>query len=89
LHFMHPCVHQVAHLMQQTVKKGPPICYSQWTMERTIGNLGQEIRQPSNPYTDLSREGVWCCQVNALKAMVPTLCPEKVPFPSTAINLGD
>ncbi|KAH7891063.1 hypothetical protein F5I97DRAFT_1934111 [Phlebopus sp. FC_14] len=33
---------------------GPPICYAQWTMERTIGNLGQEIRQP----------GVRRCQLN-------------------------
>ncbi|KIK13974.1 hypothetical protein PISMIDRAFT_117813 [Pisolithus microcarpus 441] len=58
-------------------------------MERTIGNLGQEIRQPSNPYANLSREGVWHCQVNALKAMVPSLCPEQAPFPLTAIDLGD
>ncbi|KAI5991951.1 hypothetical protein EDD15DRAFT_2368719 [Pisolithus albus] len=89
LHFVRPCVHQVAHLTQQTVRKGPPICYSQWTMERTIGNLGQEIRQPANPYANLSREGVRRCQVNALKAMVPSLCPEKAPFPSTAVDLGN
>ncbi|KAI6023091.1 hypothetical protein BKA83DRAFT_4053882 [Pisolithus microcarpus] len=89
LHFVCLCVHQVAHLTQQTVKKGLPICYSQWTMERTIGNLGQEIRQPSNPYANLSHEGVWCCQVNALKAMVPSLCPEQAPFPLMAIDLGD
>ncbi|KAG1838385.1 hypothetical protein DFJ58DRAFT_718750 [Suillus subalutaceus] len=38
--------------------KGPPICYAQWTMERTIGNLGQEIRQPSQPYANLSQQGV-------------------------------
>ncbi|KIO01782.1 hypothetical protein M404DRAFT_149465, partial [Pisolithus tinctorius Marx 270] len=87
LHFIRPCVHQVSHLTQQTVKKGPPICYSQWVMERTIGNLGQEIQQPSNPYANLSREGVWRCQVNTLKAMVPSLCPEKPPFPSTTIKL--
>jgi len=88
LHFVRPCVHQVAHLTQQAVKKGPPICYSQWTMERTIGNLGQEIRQHSNPYANLSCEGVRRCQANALKAMVPTLCPEKAPFPSTSIDIG-
>ena len=88
LHFVRPCVHQVSHLTQQTFKKGPPICYAQWTMERTIGNLGQEIRQPSNPYANLSREGVRRCQVNALKAMVPSLCPEKPVFPLTATDLG-
>ncbi|KAG2342178.1 hypothetical protein BDR05DRAFT_976597 [Suillus weaverae] len=47
LHFICPCM----------VKKGPPICYSQWTMEHTINNLRQEIRQPSNPYANLSWEG--------------------------------
>ncbi|KAG0702249.1 hypothetical protein DFH29DRAFT_763492, partial [Suillus ampliporus] len=89
LHFIRPCVHQVSHLVREAVKKGPPICYSQWTMERTIGNLGQEIRQPSNPYANLSREGVRRCQVNALKAMMPDLSPDKPPFPTTAIDLGD
>ena len=34
------------------------ICYAQWTMERTIGNLGQEIRQPSKPYENLAEEGL-------------------------------
>ncbi|KAG1726244.1 hypothetical protein EDD22DRAFT_961459 [Suillus occidentalis] len=58
-------------------------------MERTIGNLGQEIRQPSNPYANLSREGVRRCQVNALKAMVPNLEDPKPALPQTAIDLGD
>ncbi|KAG2335234.1 hypothetical protein BDR05DRAFT_858792, partial [Suillus weaverae] len=81
LQFIRPCVHQVTHLATETLQKGPPICYSQWTMERTIGNLGQEIRQPSNPYVNLSREGVRRCQVNALKAMVPNLEDPKPALP--------
>ncbi|KAG1839882.1 hypothetical protein DFJ58DRAFT_718471 [Suillus subalutaceus] len=56
IHFIHPCIHQTNHLVAETVRKGPPICYAQWTMERTIGNLGQEIRQPSRPYANLSQE---------------------------------
>ncbi|KAG1831174.1 hypothetical protein F4604DRAFT_2023567 [Suillus subluteus] len=89
LHFIRPCVHQVTHLATETLQKGPPICYSQWTMERTIGNLGQEIRQPSNPYANLSREGVRRCQVNALKAMVPDLVEPKQDLPQGAVDLGD
>jgi hypothetical protein len=89
LHFIRPCVHQVTHLATETLQKGPPICYSQWMMERTIGNLGQEIRQPSNPYANLSREGVRRCQVNALKAMVPDLNEPEKDLPQTAVNLGD
>ncbi|KAG2073319.1 hypothetical protein BDR04DRAFT_1116451 [Suillus decipiens] len=30
-----------------TVQKGLQICYAQWMMEHTIGNLSQEIQQPS------------------------------------------
>ncbi|KAG1802426.1 hypothetical protein EV424DRAFT_1331454 [Suillus variegatus] len=88
LHFIRPCVHQVSHLITQTIQKGPPICYSQWTMERMVGNLGQEIRQPSNPYSNLSREGVRRCQVNALKAIIPELDVPPRGIPSTAIDLG-
>ncbi|KIK36513.1 hypothetical protein CY34DRAFT_26311 [Suillus luteus UH-Slu-Lm8-n1] len=89
LHFIRPCVHSVSHLASETLQKGPPICHSQWTMERTIGNLGQEIRQPSNPYANLSREGVRRCQVNALKAMVPELDESKPSLPQTAVDLGN
>ena len=40
-------------------------------MECTIGNLGQEIRQPSSPYANLAQRGLLRCQVNALIAMLP------------------
>ena len=64
LHFVRPCVHQVLHLVTETMHKGPPICYTQWTMERTIGNLGQEIWQPSKLYENLAEEGVWQSRVS-------------------------
>ncbi|KAG1834015.1 hypothetical protein DFJ58DRAFT_719384 [Suillus subalutaceus] len=32
-------LHFTSHLVTETVQKGPPIRYAQWTMERTIGNL--------------------------------------------------
>ncbi|KIO02210.1 hypothetical protein M404DRAFT_148484 [Pisolithus tinctorius Marx 270] len=66
LHFVCPCVHQVLCLITETLQKGPPVCYAQWTMEQTIGNIGQEICQPSNPYANFAQEGVHHCQVNAL-----------------------
>jgi hypothetical protein len=40
-------------------------------MEQTIRNLGEEVKQLSNPYINLSKCSMWWCQVNALKAMVP------------------
>ncbi|KIN93118.1 hypothetical protein M404DRAFT_171788 [Pisolithus tinctorius Marx 270] len=91
LHFIRPCVHQVLHLVTETMHKGPPICYAQWVMERTIGNLGQEIWQPSKPYENLAEEGVSLTprQVNALLAIMPKLNDGIKGDPMGSINLGD
>jgi hypothetical protein len=89
LQFVRPCVHQTSHLVPETIRKGPPICYAQWTMERTIGNLGQEIRQPSRPYANLSKEGVRRCQVNTLLSIIPELDEPPRGLPTGAIDLGD
>ncbi|KIM56828.1 hypothetical protein SCLCIDRAFT_29257 [Scleroderma citrinum Foug A] len=58
IHFIRPCMHQVIHLVSEAIFKGPPICYAQWTMQRTIGNLGEQIRQPSKPFANLSHTGL-------------------------------
>lgn len=42
-------------------------------MEWSIGDLGGEIRQPSNIYVNLSQRGLLRSQINVLKAMVPDL----------------
>jgi hypothetical protein len=89
LQFIRPCVHQTNHIVAETVQKGPPICYAQWTMERTIGNLGQEIRQPSRPYANLSQEGVRRCQVNTLLSVMPELDEPSKGLPMGAVDLGD
>ncbi|KAH9162708.1 hypothetical protein EDB89DRAFT_1860572 [Lactarius sanguifluus] len=73
IHFVRPCVHSVIHLPCEVVRLGPPVCSSQWTLERTIGNLGEEIKQHSNPFTNLSQCGIRHARVNALKAMIPDL----------------
>lgn len=57
-------------------------------MEHTIRNLGEEIRQPSNPYANLSQCGLLQCQVNALTAMIPDLGPPPLSLPRGAIDLG-
>lgn len=89
LHFIHPCVHQVLHLVTETIQKGPPVCYAQWTMEQTIGNIGQEIQQPSNPYANFAQEGVCRCQVNALLSIMPELHNPPKPLPNGAVDIGD
>ena len=73
IHFIHPCVHLTNHLTLEAAHIGSPICSSQWTMECTIGNLGQEIHQPSDPFSNLAQQGIHHCQVNAFKAMLPDL----------------
>ncbi|KAF8587607.1 hypothetical protein K439DRAFT_1645815 [Ramaria rubella] len=68
---------------------GPPMLTSQWMMERMIGNLGEAIKQPSNPYRNLSQCMLKWCQVNMLKALIPGLQNEKLKFPQGAEDLGD
>jgi hypothetical protein len=67
---------------------GPLICSLQWTMECTIENLGEEVRQLSNPYVNLSQCGLLRCQVNALMAMISDLSPPPPSLPRGAIDLG-
>lgn len=86
---MRQSIHALTHLAPETVRIGPVICSSQWTMERTIGNLVAEIRQDSNPYANLSQRGLERSQVNALKAIYPDLDEEANTIPRGAIDLGD
>jgi hypothetical protein len=60
----------------ETFRKGPGELYSQYPIERTIGNLGEELKQPSDPYANLSQRAIRRCQVNALKAIILDFQPE-------------
>src|SRR5712672_676821 len=73
IHFVRPCLHLLVHLPTEVVRLGPPLCSSQWTLKRTIGNLGEEIKQHSNPFLNLSQHGIRRARVNALKALIPDL----------------
>jgi hypothetical protein len=73
LHFVRPCIHALIHAAPEVYRVGPALCSSQWTMERAIGDLAREIRQPSNPFANLSQRGLLRCQLNALKAIAPEL----------------
>ena len=66
-------MHSLVHLPQEVIWIGPPICSSQWTLKRTIRNLGEEINQPSNPFSNLSQCGIRRARTNALIAMIPDL----------------
>ncbi|KAJ3779671.1 hypothetical protein GGU10DRAFT_280433, partial [Lentinula aff. detonsa] len=73
MHFCCPCIHYCIHAVPETYRMGPLGLISQFTMERTIGNLGEEVRQPSNPFRNLSEQCKRRACVNALLAMCPEL----------------
>ncbi|KAJ3848731.1 hypothetical protein EV368DRAFT_76080 [Lentinula lateritia] len=77
VHFVWPSVHGLSHMPHETLWMGPGIIYSQWTMEHTIGNLGEEINQHSNPY------------INALKAMIPDIDPIQTLLPRGSQDIGN
>lgn len=89
IHFVQQSVHTMSHLGPEVIRVGPAPLYSQWPMERTIGNLGQEIKSPSQPYANLSERGLRRSQVNALKALIPELDPEETPLPRGSMALGE
>ena len=75
LHFVRPCVHVMVHLAQETIRCGPLHLLAQWALENVVGNLGREVRQPSNPFSNLAERGLLRAQQNALKSLVPELNP--------------
>lgn len=77
LHFVPQCMHGLSHLSPSTIRIGPLPLSCQFPIERTIGDLGAELRQPSNPFANLAQRALRRAQVNGLKAMVPDLAPEK------------
>lgn len=88
LHFVRQCVHLTLHTGPDILRSGPHCYYAQWTMERTIGNLGEEIRQPSNPYANLSQRAIIRAQTNSLQAACPELAREVTIFPRGSIDIG-
>jgi len=77
------------HLASEVVRTGPSICSSQWMMEQTIGNLGWEICQPSNPYANLSQRGLLRSQINILVALIPDLEPSPPIIPRGVRDIGN
>jgi hypothetical protein len=88
LHFVRPCIHALVHLVPEHFRIGSLTEVSQWTMERTIGNLGEEIRLHSDPYANLTQRIIDRSRVNALKNMIPDLFPDKKQLPRGALDIG-
>ena len=88
LHFVRQCVHSLTHLGPETARIGPPSLSAQWTMERIIGILGSLIKQPSNPFANLTEQAKKIAEINALIAIWPELDSVKQD-PHGSINIGD
>ncbi|KIL54253.1 hypothetical protein M378DRAFT_92912 [Amanita muscaria Koide BX008] len=89
LHLVRPCIHMLIHLGQETVRCGPLNLLAQWSLETTIGNLGQEVHQHSNPFSNLAERGLLRGQINALKAIFPQFDHHKTTLPRGSLNLKD
>ena len=91
LHFVRQSIHGLVHLASETINTGPYPIKSQWPIERTIGILGGQIRQPSKPYANLAQRAIRRCQVNALKHIYPNHDPDAYgsPLPRGAYDVGD
>lgn len=90
LHFCRPCIHALLHAAPEITRVGPGAYLTQFTMERAIGDLGGDIRQPSNIYGNLCRIALRQSQINALKTLCPELNPTANPFlPAYSIDIGN
>jgi hypothetical protein len=82
-----PSIHAVIHLARETIRCGPLNLLAQWALENTIGNLGQEVHQHSNPYANLSERALLRAQMNTLKAIHPELETGDNPHPRGSLVL--
>ncbi|KAI0742475.1 hypothetical protein C8Q80DRAFT_1109289 [Daedaleopsis nitida] len=93
LHVVRPCVHSIWHAPDEIFTRGSLIGLTQHTMERFIGDLGGQIRQPSNPYANLAQRAVRRCRDNALRAMLPGIGGRSIDdtpaLPRGSYDLGD
>jgi hypothetical protein len=90
IHFMRQSIHLLTHIASETIRIGPLSCYSQWTIETAIGNLGEEIRQDRDPYANVAQRGVLRAQLNSIHAMFPHLSLGNGDnLPRGAKDLGD
>ncbi|THH32143.1 hypothetical protein EUX98_g2045 [Antrodiella citrinella] len=88
IHFVRQSIHILIHIAPETIRMGPGCLYTQWTMERLIGDLGAEIRQPSKPFANLARRATRRAQISAMKSIHPELDTEKV-SPRGSKDIGD
>jgi hypothetical protein len=88
VHFVRPWVHTILHMVTEVTRVGPPLYYAQWTIERLIGILEEDLKLHSNPYANLAMNGLRLCQSNVMMALIPSLAPKERVFTDADIDLG-
>ncbi|KJA14867.1 hypothetical protein HYPSUDRAFT_149831 [Hypholoma sublateritium FD-334 SS-4] len=90
LHFCRPSLHSLLHICPETHHIGPGAYYTQFTLERCIGNYGQKIRQPATPFANFMQIAVRESQLSALKTIFPVLDTETTAsIPQYSHDLGN
>ncbi|KZP26461.1 hypothetical protein FIBSPDRAFT_732273 [Athelia psychrophila] len=89
LHFVQASMHTISHLAAETARVGPLLLSGQFVIERTIGTIGEEIKQHSNAFVNFEERGLRRCQINALKALIPDIEVDSDRLPHSARDLGD
>ena len=92
LHFIRQSIHALLHMAPETIRVGPYIIFAQWVMERLIGQLMSELRQPSNTWGNLEVRALRRAQVSALKVLHPEMQvhdKEAKSVPRGALNLPE
>jgi hypothetical protein len=81
IHFMRQSLHTLLHVTHEIVRVGPLGLVAQWTIERTIGDLKRQLRNPSEIYAEYAIKGLRQAQLNTLYSLFPQLDPS-VPSPA-------
>jgi hypothetical protein len=70
IHFVRPCIHGIVHIPSSTLRIGPHGLVSQYTMERTIGNIVEEMKQHTTAAGNAAQRAICRAQVNVVKALL-------------------
>jgi hypothetical protein len=91
IHFMRQSLHTLLHTTYKIVRVGPLGLVAQWTIERIIGDLKRQLRNPSEIYAGYTIRGLRQAQLNTLYSLFPQLDPSAPPPVDNALThvLGD
>jgi hypothetical protein len=91
LNFCRQSVHNCLHGATEITRLGPLCLLSQYPLERTIGDLGRQIRnfQGEKMYANFAHMGWRQTQINALYAIFPELAPKDTTVSPKDTSLGD